>query len=456
MKNTSSSQFVNRIVVPLLLLFPLLFLFPALGRAQVSSPVARQFDHLTTGFELTGAHRAEACESCHVNAVFKGTPRACSGCHAQGSRVVATPKTASHVLSSENCEACHATMAWTPATRFNHEEVRGNCATCHNGVRETGKTSNHMATNFDCGACHLPFAWKPAKFDHSGNATNCVRCHNGAQATGKNAAHVATSNACEYCHGNTAWRPATRVDHTQVLGSCFTCHNGTNASAKGATHIASDNACDSCHISTAWRPVTRVDHAHVIGACTSCHNGVAATGKHARHVTTIRQCSDCHSTLAWRPALFDHAADATGECRTCHGPGGSARGVSLGHMTFLANNFECNYCHTTTAFTPDTFRHLATGGYPGDHRAALPCLDCHATNVDIATWRTPAYKPDCAGCHTGDYKSDPHSKVGDLKYAVSELRNCSGACHEYTDTSLTTILRSRPGPQHRINSGGFN
>ncbi len=78
-------QWIRRALLPLLLL-----LAGGTASAQVTG---RNFDHLTTGFELTGAHRLQACESCHVDAVFAGTPRVCAACHAQGSRIGATPKT---------------------------------------------------------------------------------------------------------------------------------------------------------------------------------------------------------------------------------------------------------------------------------------------------------------------------------------------------------------------------
>jgi hypothetical protein len=142
-------------------------------------------------------------------------------------------------------------------------------------------------------------------------------------------------------------------------------------------------------------------------------------------------------------------------CKGCHN-GTNATGPSTGHMTFPVNNFDCNQCHTTTAWTPNTFRHRVGAGYPGDHRAALTCKSCHTTNTDAATWRTPAYKPDCAGCHSNKYKSDPHTKYGNTKYTVSELRNCSGACHVYTDSTLTKIQNSRAGPQHRVTNTEFN
>jgi hypothetical protein len=68
----------------------LVLLLPLLGAAQ-SGGSQQRFDHLTTGFELTGKHREAACESCHVSAVFKGTPRECSSCHAKGTRINALP-----------------------------------------------------------------------------------------------------------------------------------------------------------------------------------------------------------------------------------------------------------------------------------------------------------------------------------------------------------------------------
>jgi hypothetical protein len=125
-------------------------------------------------------------------------------------------------------------------------------------------------------------------------------------------------------------------------------------------------------------------------------------------------------------------------------------------MTFPVNNFECNHCHTTSAFAPDTFAHIVGRGYPGDHRVALTCRNCHSTNTDAATWRSPTYKPDCAGCHSNAYKSGPHTKYGSVKYTVSELRNCAGACHIYTDSTLTTIKTRRAGPEHRLTSNGFD
>src|SRR5712672_2462577 len=74
--------------------------------APAPSPITVPFDHLSTGFELDGVHRDLPCESCHLNAVFKGTPRDCGTCHITGSPFNATPKTQTHIRSTNNCAAC--------------------------------------------------------------------------------------------------------------------------------------------------------------------------------------------------------------------------------------------------------------------------------------------------------------------------------------------------------------
>jgi len=438
-----------------------LCVFASVASAQGTSPAARNFDHLTTGFELTGTHRQEPCESCHVNAVFKGTPRDCNGCHTQGTRVASTSKPATHIPSTDNCGACHSTAAFVPASSFTHTEVRGSCATCHNNVRAAGKSANHVATNLDCSTCHNSFAWKPARFDHASNTSGCATCHNGVAATGKNTTHITSMNLCESCHTTMAWAPVTHIDHTQVSGACFTCHNGTVATGKTATHIASDTSCDACHTTSAWKPAIRADHAHVTGSCSTCHNGVNATGKPTSHLPTTQECGSCHTTLAWKPAAFGHV-NVTGNCNSCHN-GTTATGMSVGHMTFPVNKFDCNHCHTTIAWTPDNFAHAAAGAYPGDHSAALAltCLSCHTTNQDTVTWRSPAYKPYCAGCHERNFSSGAHPHYVDsttgktVNYKVSEIPNCSGACHVYTDQTLTKIKNTRSGPQHRVNGRQF-
>src|ERR1700691_621625 len=138
-----------------LLVTALLALVPTLPCAAAGAPpITVPFDHLSTGFELDGVHRDLPCESCHLNAIFKGTPRNCGICHITGSTFNATPKTATHIMSTNNCAACHDTTSFRPDIHFDHGEVMGSCVSCHNGVIATGMTiPPHPATSQQCDAC---------------------------------------------------------------------------------------------------------------------------------------------------------------------------------------------------------------------------------------------------------------------------------------------------------------
>lgn len=108
----------------------------------------------------------------------------------------------------------------------------------------------------------------------------------------------------------------------------------------------------------------------------------------------------------------------------------------------------------TTAWMPDTFRHTSPA-YP-DHGAGVDCMGCHTSNSETVTRSSPAYMPDCAGCHATDFKPAPHKKTESptTLYTVSELKDCTGACHIYTDSTLTTILKNRSG-KHRPDRGDW-
>ncbi|MFO1428204.1 MAG: cytochrome c3 family protein, partial [Steroidobacteraceae bacterium] len=164
-------QATMRLALSVLLLICCAAIAVGQNRKAASGPA---FDHLTTGFELTGGHRDLRCESCHVDAVFKGTPRECARCHERGARIGASARPASHVLSSDRCADCHTTTAWVPASRFDHSQVRGSCASCHDGMRATGKPASHVQTAENCDVCHTTGAWAPARFDHSGITANCA------------------------------------------------------------------------------------------------------------------------------------------------------------------------------------------------------------------------------------------------------------------------------------------
>jgi hypothetical protein len=361
------------------------------------------FDHATTGFPLTGSHARVACESCHVRGMLQGTPTECGVCHDSSGVRATTSKPLTHIPSSNHCDDCHTTASWLTA-RFDHAHVTDECRTCHNGIFADGKPPTHPPSSDRCEDCHSTLTWEGARFDHAGVTSGCFTCHNGVAATGKSRDHIASGNDCESCHNTMTWSGA-RFDHAGITGGCATCHNGSTATGKHPGHIATAASCEMCHSTRAWTPASGFDHSGITAGCATCHNGSAATGKPTGHFVTSRSCEECHTTTAW---------------------------------------------------TPDIFRHTSPD-YPGEHRRALACNDCHLGGVETAAFSHPAYRPDCAGCHAGDFESGPHRKTRnpETRYTVGELRDCTGACHVYQDATLTTIDEARPGPEHRITAGDF-
>lgn len=274
------------------------------------------FDHLTTGFELRGAHRDLACEYCHVQGVFKGTPRTCEGCHSIGGRISATPKPPTHIVTSDRCELCHAIYNFAPIYRMDHTAAIGSCFSCHNGVRGTGKAANHIASDNNCTACHTTVAFIPARMEH-------------ADLLQKN--------------------------------QCTGCHDGVRASAKSMRHVITPSQCGDCHTTLSWTPA-RFNHSGLATNCQSCHNNLAATGKVANHPTTARECSDCHRYPNWTPLIFVHTSaqypgDHRGSpgCAACHN-------TSLDQATWAAAAYRpnCAGCHAT-AFKPNAHPKTASG-----------------------------------------------------------------------------------------------
>jgi hypothetical protein len=71
-------------------------------------------------------------------------------------------------------------------------------------------------------------------------------------------------------------------------------------------------------------------------------------------------------------------------------------------------------------------------------------------------YASPADAGSCGACHAKDFKPDVHPKTANgLRYTAGELRSCSGACHVYSDETLTTITKLVPGPYHRVSDAAF-
>ena len=274
------------------------------------------FDHLTTGYELRGAHRDMSCEYCHVNGVFKGTPRTCEGCHTQGSRISATPKPVNHIASADRCDLCHALYNFWPLVQIDHSAAHGTCFSCHNGVVAKGKTPDHIPADNNCDACHTTVAFSPQRMDHAAVTavakTSCRGCHMGIRASSLPRNHIPTTQQCGDCHNTFSWSPA-KFDHATATGPCQSCHNGSVALGKVANHLVTGRDCSTCHRYPTWTPVQFVhssaeypgDHRAVL-TCTNCHvtNTDQATWQFATYRPT---CAGCHGGR-FKPDSHDRTA----------------------------------------------------------------------------------------------------------------------------------------------------
>lgn len=217
-----------------------------------------KFNHASTGFTLTGAHRAAACASCHVDDRYAGTPRDCASCHMTEYNA-ATPNHLTSGFAAASCATCHNTTAWEGAT-VDHNAF---------GFPLTGA---HAAA--ECAGCHGGGVY-------AGTPKDCFSCH----ATEYNAAvpnHASagfTTGACATCHNTTTWSGAT-FDHD---GAWFPIDSGKHAGKWAACTDCHTNAanytvftCLSCHphsdkTKTDEKHSGRRDYQYLSSACYSCH-----------------------------------------------------------------------------------------------------------------------------------------------------------------------------------------
>lgn len=333
----------------------LIFILPLLAAAhfalaQTTDANASSFNHTQTGFNLAGPHAIAPCESCHVQGVFKGTPRDCATCHSLGNRMGATVKPNTHIPTRAPCDNCHKPTTWTPAT-FSHVGVSpGACMTCHNGMTATGKPNGHILTTASCDTCHRTVAWIPAGYDHTGVVPGtCATCH-GVTATGKPNGHVVTSDSCDKCHSTRAWLPAG-FNHTGVVaGTCATCHNGTTATGKPNGHIATTDSCDKCHTTTTWLGAGFNHTGVAAGTCATCHNGTTAKGVGGSPTTRYPSYTGHVPTTMWPSCDACHKSTTSFLNAKVHGSGASVSGVCNICHSHHNNTQSCDRCHSVSTW----------------------------------------------------------------------------------------------------------
>src|SRR6266576_3344017 len=406
------------------------------SQGLAAPPIRYNFDHLTTGFELIGQHRDLPCESCHANALFKGTPKDCGACHGVGTVVRATAKPANHILTTDQCASCHTPIAWNPAVNFDHTQVRGSCSTCHNGVMAQGKGPTHIVTDLECDACHTTLTWGGAMFTHLGVTTGCASCHNGVSATGMPPTHIPVGTpptSCEGCHSTTnftTWA-GTKINHLAVTAlTCASCHETANYLGM---HPSTNTAAGDS------RPPAALDPNHPpqsAGDCGKCHDtttfGTSAL-RPANHIPTTAACVQCHTTVG-NYAAYSVTATHQGVtgCLSCHGPTVNTTFANITMVTTPGNHIpigtlDCNGsgCHSTTNVNAGGFKlgtasmanpTLTVAGHATVAAAVSGCMTCHesapyvgmlvSTATTAGDSRPTAFDKnhptsgDCNGCHT--------------------------------------------------------
>ncbi len=337
--------------------YPWLAIFAFIGNLMVSvltlssTAIAApsgtsDFNHMKTGFPLTGAHAAAACVTCHLDGVFNGTPRTCEGCHTMGKRVVATPKSSNHVVTDAPCRACHFNTATFLGARFNHATTKPEqCDTCHNGRIAQGRPVDHnigkKATD-SCDHCHRTSAFIPSSWNHMGvipGSCDSAGCHvSGAnQYYRSTATHTRTGMAtykCDDCHNFVSWYPG-HYKHfaSSPTGRCDGCHNNAVAISTPSGHVAiGTDDCGQCHTSTnSWlgalgaKPANHIPY-NAGASCSNCHVGnTVATGA-ALHAFVSGTCKTCHDSNSpqylgrmERKRLGSHeGSKTTQDCISCH------------------------------------------------------------------------------------------------------------------------------------------
>lgn len=330
-----------------------------------------KFDHDLTDFTLKGSHKTTDC----------------FGCHARSSEPLRVFQDRSNV-NENSCVKCHDDV---------HEGKFGtDCVKCH---RESSFMSlrsmdffDHNVTDYplegkhigvDCKLCHKKRFTTPidftactnchddyhrGEFEENGVSPDCVQCHSLEKGFDYSlytleqhqetqfpleGAHTATP--CFACHVS---EDDKRWTFRNMGSKCIDCHTDIHEGYIDPKYYPNDN-CTRCHVNDTW---AKVDFIHDI-------TDWPLTGKHKEV-----DCRACHfvemeGSKGKTKQKFDNL---TTDCAACH--------ENVHGDTFAVNGVtNCNECHITTSWFPETFDHGLTD-FPleGEH-AKIQCSACHET-----------------------------------------------------------------------------
>jgi hypothetical protein len=427
--------------------------FSHLAQAAQTSPA---FDHSRTGFLLKDVHTTLKCEQCHVDGIFKNTPKDCAGCHTTGSRVGAKPRPINHVPTSSACDTCHISAANFLVKSYNHMGITGGCSTCHNGqsLGVLSKPVTHFPTTQPCELCHTNttsfLSWQMGAAGHVGITTGCAQCHQGQFPGVVSMPPVPTAHIpvqagqdCSACHSLTNFTNflGATFNHLGITTTCASCHSGQMPGVVVVPPVPSKHItipagtdCGSCHTNTVNFLGAFYAHPAPLPACDTCHTGAypGVKTKPANHIpTSASTCDVCHTAIntvgytSFTGSAYHISVTApAGGCASCHtgsyglgfpsGNGLTSLGVGNaagGHIPLGGSS--CDVCHTAnntalyTSFTGATL-HLSQ-------------------TVTAGT---------CTNCHTGTITTNSASGVP--PYGKAYMQTATGTVHVTTTASCET------------------
>jgi nitrate/TMAO reductase-like tetraheme cytochrome c subunit len=353
------------------------------------------FDHSKTAFPLTGAHAKVQCGDCHKGGNYNLTTAACYSCHQQDYQGTNNPNHAS-VNFPQQCEVCHSTSTWTPAT-FNHNNtsfpltgkhtsvactdchknnnytsIATNCYGCHSSEYAATNSPNHVTAGFPqtCELCHTTSNWTSATFNHASTGWPLTGAHGGLQ--------------CSQCHGTSTYNLTNTA--------CNACHLPDYQKTNNPNHASAGfpQQCDVCHNTTAWTPAT-FNHNNTSFPLTGAHTSVA--------------CANCH--------LNNNYTSIPTDCYSCH----KDQYNQTNNPNHIAAGFPntCAVCHTTTSWSGATFNHTY---FPTNHgNANGVCATCHTNPSDYSVFQ-------CTNCHTKSNTDGDHRGVSGYVYNSVNCYQC--------------------------------
>ncbi len=369
-----------------------------------------EFDHASVGFSLEGKHRRLECARCHTaehikasdvranaklleSRTYLGLERECIACHTDIHRGQLSP----------DCQQCHGSNQWRPASGFVHDRAR---------FRLTGRHAE-----VSCEGCHPRSGGESTPVKFAGlQFSSCSSCH-GDPHRGR------FRQPCEGCHTTGGWKSRA--------GSRFN-HAATRFELRGRHATV---PCDGCHVPSRERSSGKLTQSFAVGRfkrCADCHKD-PHRGEFAGRPDG-GACESCHTEDGFAPTRFSHDSarfalqgrHRSVACARCHTPDSGERraGTSLsfsirkyqqcadchadahgGQFAFRADKGACESCHSVEGYLPPTYtvreHNLSRFALTGSHDA-VPCAACHpAWSVQGKSTRRFVWKENvrCTTCH---------------------------------------------------------